>query len=119
MMKVGKLKKVGCVVALAAIPFYAHASPSEAGMKACAEAMVNDLAEKQGKPMVYNLSPESDSGPAWLGSREVFHLDAYSPDGEVVLSRMDCVVNRNGQVRKLIAVPLDGEDAHARATTFN
>jgi len=119
MMNSSKLKKVGFVLALAAIPFYAHATPSEAGLKACAEAMVNDLAEKHGTHMVYNLNPESESGSAWLGSREVFHLDAYSPDGEEVVSRMDCVVNRKGQVKRLIAVPLDGEEARVRATTFN
>jgi hypothetical protein len=119
MMNSSKLKKVGIVLALSAIPFYAHATSSRAGLEACAEAMVNDLATNQGKPVVYNLSPESKSGRGGLGHREVFHLDAMSADGEEVVARMDCVVNNKAEVTKLTVVPLDGEDARIRATTFN
>jgi hypothetical protein len=119
MMNGSKLKKVGFVLAVSAIPFYAHATSSQAGLEACAEAMVNDLAANQGKPMVYNLSPKSKSGKTGLGHREVFHLDAMSPDGGVVVARMDCVVNSKAEVTKLTVVPLDGEDARIRATTLN
>ena len=118
-MKSTGLKKVGIVLALSAIPFYAHATSSQAGLEACAEAMVNDLAKSQGSPVVFNLSPESKSGTRSLGRREVFHLDAMSPDGQEVVARMDCIVNKKAEVTQLIVVPLDGEDARIRATTLN
>lgn len=111
--------KVGLVVAMAAVPFHANAVSREAGLKACADAMVNNLAEEQGAPMVYNLDPESESGARKLGRREVFHLDALNPEGDEVVARMDCVVNKQAEVTKLIPVPLDAEDARIRATTFN
>lgn len=118
-MKSTRLKKVGIVLALSAIPFYAHATSSQAGLEACAEAMVKDLAKNQGSPVVYNLDPESKSGAGSLGRREVFHLDAMSPDGQEVVARMDCVVNKKAEVTQLIVVPLDGENARIRATTLN
>jgi hypothetical protein len=118
-MKSSKLKKVGLALALSAIPFYAHATSAQAGLDACAEAMVNSLAENQGQPMVYNLSPESKSGRGKLNRREVFSLDAYSKDGKQVVARMDCVVNKNAEVTQLIVIPLEGDEAKIRATTFN
>ena len=118
-MKHSKLMKTGLVLALSAATFQANAKTYEAGLNACAEAMVSDLAASQGAPMVYNLSSESDSNSKKMHRREVFHLDAMSPDGEIVVARMDCVVNGRAKVVRLISVPLDGEDARVRATTFN
>lgn len=118
-MKHSKLMKTGIVLALSAASFQANASSSQDGLDACADAMVNDLAANQGAPLVYNLAPESNSGKGRLGRRQVFHLDAMSADGEEVIARMDCVVNRNAEVTQLIVVPLDAEDARVRATTFN
>ena len=39
--------------------------------------------------------------------------------GDRIVARMDCEVNRDAEVTRLIKVPLDGEDARVRATTFN
>ena len=46
-------------------------------------------------------------------------MDATNPKGGEVVARMDCVVNKNAEVTKLTVVPLDGEEARVRATTFN
>jgi len=118
-MKHSKILKTGFALALTAVSAHASAGSSQDGLDACAEAMVKDLAANQGAPMVYNLAPESKSGRGSLGHRQVFHLDARSVDGEKVVARMDCVVDRNAEVTQLIVVPLDGEDARVRATTFN
>jgi hypothetical protein len=111
--------KTGFLLALAAVPFHANALTRDAGLKACADAMVNDLASRQGAPLVYNMDPSSKGGTKSLGRQEVFHLDAFDPAGERIVARMDCTVNRDAQVTRLIKVPLDGEDARVRATTFN
>lgn len=114
-----KILSIGCALALPTMPFHVSAMSSQAGLEACAEAMVEDLAAEQGEPMVFNLDPESKSGHKRLGRREVFHLDAMSKDGGEVVARVDCVVNNKARVTQLIEVPLDGEDARVRATTFN
>ncbi len=118
-MKKRNMMKLGFVLAITAVPFHAHALTRDAGLEACAEAMVSDLATNQGSPLVYNLDSSSKGGIKGLGRREVFHLDAFNPEGDEVVARMDCVVNRNAEVTKLIKLPLDSEDARARATTFN
>lgn len=118
-MKHGKILKTGMVLALTAASVHASASSSQDGLDACAEAMVNDLAANQGAPLVYNLAPDSKSGRGRLRQRQVFHLDARSADGETIVARMDCVVNSKAEVTQLIVVPLDGDDARLRATTFN
>jgi len=114
-----KVFKIGFALAIAAVPFHTYAVSRQAGLEACAEAMVNDLATSQGARMDFNLNPSSKGGSGKLRSREVFHLDALNPDGEAVVARMDCVVNNKAEVTRLIVVPLDGEDARIRATTFN
>jgi hypothetical protein len=114
-----KVMKTGFLLALAAAPLHASALTRDAGLKACADAMVDDLASRQGAPLVYNMDPSSKGGTKSLGRHEVFHLDAFDPAGDRIVARMDCTVNREAQVTELIKVPLDGEDARVRATTFN
>ncbi|MBT8070270.1 MAG: hypothetical protein KJO80_07540 [Gammaproteobacteria bacterium] len=114
-----KIFKIGFALAIAAVPFHTYAVTKQAGLEACAEAMVNDLATRQNSPMVLNLDPSSKGGKGKLRRREVFHLDAVNPDDEAVVARMDCVVNYKAEVTQLITVPLDGENARVRATTFN
>lgn len=114
-----KMIEVGFVLAMTAVPFHASALTRDAGLKACAEALVNDLAENQGAPMVYNLDPASKAGNGGMARQEVFHLDAFDPEGDEIVARMDCVVNRKAEVTELIKIPLDGADARERATTFN
>jgi len=118
-MKHSNLLKTGIALALAGVAFQANASSARDGLEACAEAMVKDLASNQGAPLVYNLAPDSNSGKRKLERNQVFHLDARSADGESVVARMDCVVNREAKVTKLIVVPIDAEDARLRATTYN
>lgn len=118
-MQKSKIFKIGFALAIVAVPFHTHALTRQAGLEACAQAMVNDLATSQGEPIVLNLDPASSGGNGRMRRSEVFHLDAKEPDGEAVVARMDCVVNDKAEVTQLIMVPLDGKDARERATTFN
>jgi hypothetical protein len=118
-MSKNRILKTGLVLAIASVSVHGHAATRQAGLEACAEAMVNGLAESQGAPMVLNLDPESTPGTRKLSSRDVFHLDAYDPDSDEVIARTDCVVDSRAKVIRLIEVPLDGPEARIRATTLN
>lgn len=114
-----KTLKIGLVLAIAAVPVHVHAVTRQAGLEACAEAMVGSLAESQGSAMVFNLDSESKGGKRKLVNRDIFHLDARDPESDKVVARTDCVVNKRAEVIRLTVVPLDGPDARIRATTFN
>lgn len=118
-MRKNRILKTGLVLAIASVSVLGHAASQQAGLEACAEAMVNDLARNQGAPMVLNLDPESTIGTRKLSSRDVFHLDAYDPENDKVVARTDCVVDKRANVIRLIEVPLDGPEARIRATTLN
>lgn len=113
-----KIAKTSLILALAATPIFAHATSGEAGIDACAAAMVSELADNQGAPMVYNLDPESNTTNSRLKRREVIHLDARDPNSQEIIARVDCVIDSNARVRKLIQVPVDGPDAQFRATAL-
>ena len=115
-MKNSTVLKAGFLAAMAAAPFHAHALSAKAGLDACADAMVSELAERQGVPMVYNLDPSSTKSPKPMTRRETYHLDARDPKSDEVVARFDCVINHNAQVQKLVPVPLDAPDARFRAT---
>ena len=118
-MNKSKIFKIGFALAIVAVPFHTHALSRQAGLEACAKAMVDDLATSQGAPMVLNLDPSISGGKGKMGRSEVFHMDAWDPDSEAVVARMDCVVNNKAEVTRLIMVPLDSKDARQRATSFN
>ena len=114
-----KILKVGFIAALASAPFHAQATPGHAGLDACAQAMIADLAAEQGAPMVYNMDPSTRTMKGALKRREVIHLDAKDPESDEVVARVDCVVNRKAEVKQLIRVPLEAPNARDRATTYN
>ena len=115
-MKNSTVLKAGLLAAMAAAPFHAHALSAKAGLDACADAMVSEMAEKQGAPMVYNLDPSSGGAPKPMTRRETYHLDARDPKSQEVIARYDCITNGSAQVQKLVPVPLDAPDARFRAT---
>jgi hypothetical protein len=108
--------KASILAAMTTVPLHAHALSEEAGLDACADAMVSELSENQGAPMVYNLDPSSGGSAKRLNRFEIYHLDARDPKSEEVVARYDCHINNKAQVQKLIPVPLDAPDARFRAT---
>lgn len=118
-MNSNKFLKAGFVAALMSVPFHAQATSGQAGLDACAEAMIADMAAAQGAPMVYNLDPSNTRIKGSLKMREIIHLDAKDPNSDEVVARVDCVVNSRAEVKELIRVPLEAPDARYRATTYN
>lgn len=118
-MKHGKFMKAGLALVMITTAGHASALSTKAGLDACAEAMVKDLAKNQGAPINYSMDPESTGGNGRLRATSLFHLDARSADGNEVIARMDCEVNNKAEVVRLITVPLKAKDAKSRATTFN
>lgn len=110
------LLKASILAAMTTVPFHADALSRSAGLDACADAMVSELADKQGAPLVYNLDPDSSGSNKPMTWREIYHLDAKDPKSEKVVARYDCFINKNAQVQKLVPVPLDAPDARFRAT---
>ena len=110
------LLKAGILAAMTAVPFHAHALSRAAGLDACADAMISELEDKQGAPMVYNLDPDSTGSKMPMTRTEIYHLDAKDPKSDEVIARYDCFINNNAQVQKLVPVPLDAPDAKFRAT---
>lgn len=108
--------KASILAAMTAVPFHANALSRSAGLDACADAMVSELADKRGVPMVYNMDPESTGSAKPMTRREIYHLDAKDPKSEEVVARYDCFINNNAQVQKLVPVPLEAPDAKFRAT---
>lgn len=116
-----KFKKVamGCALALSAAGI--EAAPVEDGMKACADATVQQLSETRRVSTDYALDKEaSDMGERGrLRSRDTFHMDVRSADSDEVVARVDCVVNRNAEVLELNGLPLAAADASRRAVTID
>ena len=108
--------KASILAAMTAVPFHANALSRAEGLSACADAMVSELADKQGAPMVYNLDPGTGASKMPMTRSETYHLDARDPKSEQVIARYDCVINGNAQVQKLVPVPLEAPDAKFRAT---
>ena len=118
-MKRDKFLKAGLALVLITTASHASALTTQAGLDACAKAMVNDLAENQGSPIDYNLDPKTSNGKRKLSRTSLFHLDAHSVDDNEIVARMDCEVNNKAEVTRLIIIPLDAKDAKVRATTLN
>lgn len=111
-----KILTAGCVIAFSMTSLNALASATRAeGLNACAEAVVTELGTSQGSPIDFRVSPDSDKSLEKMRRRETFHLDIRSPETDVIVARIDCVVDQKARVRKVIDVPLDALDAEKRA----
>lgn len=117
-MKHGKILTIGYVMAVTLAPLSVNAATMETGLDACADALVTELADDTGNPVNYRVSPESDISGSRLKQTEVIHLDVHDPESEEVVARADCVVSRQGKVRRLISVPLEAADAAERASSL-
>ena len=111
-----KVLTIGCAVAFTMSSLDTHAAATRAeGLNACIEAAVPELSNSQGLPVDFSIAPGSEMSLHKLKRREKFHLDIRSPKTDDVVSRADCIVNQNAQVRTLIDLPLDARDAEERS----
>lgn len=117
-MNNSKILTIGCTVVIALTPFSAKAASMKAGLDACADALVTELASSNGAPLDYRVNPGSGATGVRLKRREVIHLDARDPNSQEVVARADCTVDHRANVRELVSVPLDAADAAERATSL-
>lgn len=117
-MNHNKVFTVTCTLAIAMAPFNSEAATRQAGLNACADAMVSKLSTENGAPLGFRLGPDSEKSNAHMSFREIYHLDVRDPNTQEVVARADCVVDRKANVRQLVSVPLGADDASKRAVSF-
>lgn len=110
-------KTIGCVAALSLAAFSAHASTEEHALQACASALTGEISANSGIRTVYRLDGSPVLSKHRLEESAVYHLDAHDPDTNEVIARADCYVTGRAEVRKLIPLPLDSDDAMDRSMT--
>ena len=104
-----------CALAVAMAPLDLKAASRQAGMDACADALVSKLSTDTGTTLNFQLAAGSESSKVKLNFRETYHLDARDPNTQKIIARADCVVDRKAKVRQLVSIPLSADDAAARA----
>jgi len=110
-----KLFVIGTAAAMSMASLYAQATAGHVGLEACVDAMVGELSEASGTQVGYSLDSASDNFDRDLRSREVISLYAREPGSDVLVSRMDCFVDRRGRVLRLKDMPLE-DDMGKRVT---
>lgn len=106
---------IGAAAAMSMASLYANATAGHVGLEACVDAMVGELSEASGTQVGYSLDSASDNFDRDLRSREVISLYARDPGSDVLVSRMDCFVDRRGRVLRLKEMPLE-DDMGKRVT---
>jgi len=106
---------IGATAAMSMASFYAQATAGHVGLEACVDAMVGELSEARSTQVGYRLDSASDNFDRSLGQREVISLYARDPNNDVLISRMDCFVDRRGRVLRLKDMPLE-DDMGKRVT---
>ncbi len=113
-----KIISIGCALAMSMVPVSTYAASAQAGLEACMDALVNELASDSSVATNYHLDPDSRDSKSRLGRREVFHLDARDSESRAIVARADCIVDKEARVRRLTSVPLNADDARERAAKF-
>ena len=98
---------VKCTLAMAIVPFHAHANTAQAGLEACADALASELSISNGTDVSYRLDSANEGFDGKMQSLERISLYARDPQSSELVSQMDCVVNRKGRVIRLTNIPLD------------
>ena len=101
-------------LAISMVPFHTHAITSQAGLEACADALVSELSKSNGTAVSYTLDSASDRFSGKIKSVENISLYARDPQSSELVSRMDCLINSRGRVVRLTNIPLDSEETTNR-----
>jgi len=96
-----------CTLAMAMVPFHAHATTARIGLEACADALVSELSVSNGSAVSYRLDSATEDFDRKLQSPERISLYARDPQSSELVSKMDCVINSRGRVIRLTNMPLD------------
>ncbi len=113
-----KAVMMGCVLTLTAVPAIGMAKSERAGLNACAEAMMSDLAVVEETTREYRVKNLRPSAGRRLHMTNTIHLDARGAESNEVLARYDCTVNSRAEVIELTVLPIEADDASDRALTM-
>lgn len=102
------------LAAASLVPVPADAASGRAGLDACVEALMEELAKTNGAPVGFSMR-RADPGMKPLGRRTTFHVDAMDPKTNRVVARADCVVDSRAEVLELTPVPVSAPPAPRRA----
>lgn len=110
---------MGCVLTMTATPAIGMAKSEQAGLNACAKAMMTDLSFGKTASRPYEVKNLKPGAGRPLHLMNTIHLDARGAESNEVLARYDCVVNSRAEVIELLVLPLDADDASDRALSMN
>jgi len=96
-----------CALAIAMVPFNANATTAQAGLEACADALVTELSMDNGSDVSYRLDSANEGFDRKLRTPELISLYARDPHSSELVSRMDCYVSSKGRVIRLTKMPLE------------
>ncbi len=96
-----------CALAITMVPFNASAATAQAGLEACADALVTELSMDNGSDVSYRLDSANEGFDRKLRTTERISLYARDPHTSELVSRMDCFVSSKGRVIRLTKMPLD------------
>jgi hypothetical protein len=100
-----------CAIAIAMVPFNASATTAQAGLEACADALVTELSIDNGSEVSYRLDSANEDFDRKLRTPERISLYARDPHSSELVSRMDCFISRKGRVIRLTKMPLVDVDS--------
>ena len=94
-----------------------QAASGETRLRACADAMIEQLADRHPVSRSYDLDriTRAEIRGRRFGHLETFHLDARLKQSGEVVARVDCEVDINAEVVNLIVLPLSVDSASKRA----
>ena len=101
---------IKCTVAMSMAPFHTHATTGQAGLEACADALVSELSISNGTAVSYQLDSANEGFERKMQSLELISLYARDPQSSELVSKMDCVVNSRGRIIRLTNMPLDAAE---------
>lgn len=110
--------RIGFALALTVAPLTSEAANRQAGLEACADALLNELGNASGAVVRYQEDTIARPNSR-LNQREVFHLDARDATSDEVVARVDCRLDARANVLRIDTLPLDAEDAEERAVSLN
>jgi len=114
-MKHGKALLAVSALAACLSPTAAVAATAEDGFKACVSALVQDLSDAQGYPLQATISEDSAVADDRLNRRNRYYLDARDPASREIVAKIDCIVDKQGEVVKLLRLPQDAPKAEVRS----
>jgi len=110
---------VKCTLTMAMVPFHTYATSGQAGLKACADAMVSELSITNGTAVGYQLNSASEGFDRKLQSFERISLYARDPQSNELVSKMDCVISSKGRVIRLTRLPLEDTESGNRVSRID